>query len=547
VTRRLRPIAAPFVVARPAGARVRTRLAASGDDEQVLWVVGEHLGTLAGSDLARRGSEGRLDAKARAISRRERKRALTAASSSRWAGAITRTSEDAWQLGYRNLQAEAWSLRARVGRIRRRLAVPVGARRGRLRGYSSPAERFEKQRRLQVLEHRLVDVEARLQQARVSICRGGKHLARKRHHLPKAGLTAAQWRARWAASRLFICADGESDKAWGNETIRWHPDERWVEVKLPVPLAHLANRPHGRYRLSAPVDFPYRGDEVAAQAATGAIRYDISFNAAKNRWYLDASWRLPGVIPPSLEELRRHQTFNVDLNADHLAGWVLDPCGNPVDIPHTIPLDLDGQPASIRDGRLRAAIATVLRLAMAHDCRSIAVEDLDFADARQVGRETLGHGRRGKRFRRAVAGIPTRRFRELLVGMAANAGLWVIAVDPGWTSRWGKRYWQAPLSRSTRLSIALTGHHAAAVVIGRRGLGLGARRRPGVTLPHQRMGMGELPARLGDRALGREGPGPPGGQRAAARPRKTHRAERTRHRDQVAQDRPVSPVSADRR
>jgi hypothetical protein len=182
-----------------------------------------------------------------------------------------------------------------------------------------------------------------------------------------------------------------------------------------------------------------------------------------------------------------------------------------------------------------------------HGCRSITVEDLDFADVRQAGRETLGRGRRGKRFRRAVAGIPTHKFRELVVGMAANAGLWVIAVDPGWTSKWGKRYWQAPLSRSTRASITVTGHHAAAVVIGRRGLGLGARRRPGVTLPHQRMGMGELPARPGDRAPGRQGPGPPRGQRAAAWPRKTRPAERTGLGDQVAQDRPVSPISADPR
>jgi hypothetical protein len=84
VTRRLRPIAAPFVVARPVGARVRTRLPVSGGDKRVLRAVGEQLGTLAGSDLARRGSVGRLDAKARAVSRRERKRGLTAESSSRW-------------------------------------------------------------------------------------------------------------------------------------------------------------------------------------------------------------------------------------------------------------------------------------------------------------------------------------------------------------------------------------------------------------------------------------------------------------------------------
>ena len=85
----------------------------------------------------------------------------------------------------------------------------------------------------------------------------------------------------------------------GNETIRWNPDEGWLEVKLPAPLAHLANRPYGRYRLSCPVVFSYRGDEVAAQAATGAVRYDITLDPARGRWYLDATWRTRPDPPPS--------------------------------------------------------------------------------------------------------------------------------------------------------------------------------------------------------------------------------------------------------
>jgi hypothetical protein len=44
----------------------------------------------------------------------------------------------------------------------------------------------------------------------------------------------------------FITADGEAGKPWGNETIRVHPDEGWLELKLPAPLAHLGNRPHDR-------------------------------------------------------------------------------------------------------------------------------------------------------------------------------------------------------------------------------------------------------------------------------------------------------------
>ena len=116
---------------------------------------------------------------------------------------------------------------------------------------------------------------------------------RARLNLAEAGLTEDQWRERWDSARLFLTADGEKDKAWGNETLRWNPDEGWFEVRLPAPLAHLANRPHGRYRLSCEVRFEHRGDEVAAQAATGAVRYDISRDPVRGRWYVDASWRTP--------------------------------------------------------------------------------------------------------------------------------------------------------------------------------------------------------------------------------------------------------------
>ena len=140
----LRRIAAPFVAAVPAGARVRTRLRVSPGDEAVLRAAGSHLGSLAGRDLAARCAEGRLDARGRAVSRAARKRALTAQSSSRWAGAITRTSEDQYRLAGRNLRAERASLQARVARIGDRLAVPAGGRSGKTRGYATPAERHGK-------------------------------------------------------------------------------------------------------------------------------------------------------------------------------------------------------------------------------------------------------------------------------------------------------------------------------------------------------------------------------------------------------------------
>jgi hypothetical protein len=532
----MRSICEPFVVALPAGARVRTRLRLSGADKAVVRAVGEYLGRLAGADLAWRCRLGPAPDQ-----RTVRKRTLTGQASSRWAGSITRTSGDQWQRGLANLANRRIGLRRAIHVIRLRLAVPVGGRQRRVRGYATGVERFAKQGRLQRLQAQLAEVEDRLAAGRVSICRGGRRLARQRHALDQTKFTQEQWHTRWRAERWFLTADGDAEYPLGNGTIVVHPEQGWSEIRLPAPLAHLANRPHGRYRLACPVVFTHRHEEWAAQAATGAVRYDISYQPDRDRWYLHASWRIPRGTPPNLQELRRQRALGVDLNARHLDAWVLDVSGNPVGPPHTVPLELDGQPASTRDGYLREAISTILRLAIANDCRSLIVEDLDFTDARQTGRESLGRGRRGKRLRRVVVGIPTRAFRDLLVGMAANHGLWVITVDPGWTSVWGRRYWQTPLNEATRRSVAVSGHHAAAVVIGRRGLGLGARRRPGVPGHDRRIVAGELPARPDQQRPGCQGPDPPGGQRAAEHPHKTRPAERMRLGDQVIQDRSGPP------
>jgi hypothetical protein len=544
----MRSITTPFVVAPPAGARVQTRLRPSQHDAAMLHMIGEHLGRLAGGDLARRCALG-----PGADSRTDRKRVLTAASSSRWAGAITRTSNDQWQRGWRNLLDARASLRRAIRVIQGRLAVPVGGRYGRIRGYATRQERWAKQQRLQHLQARLARVERRLGQGRVRVVRGGRRLAKARHRLEDAQLTEELWRQRWAAERLFLTADGEADKSLGNETIRMHPETGWLELKLPAPLAYLANTPHGRYRLSCPVRFTHRADEWAAQVTSGAVRYDIDFMPDRGRWYLSASWRLSAPPVVTVQQAIAGGVLAVDLNAGHLACWQIDPDGNPVRVGLGIPLVFDGLPASTRDGRLRGAISTLLDVACQRGCTAIGIENLNFTDTRASGRETLGRGRRGRRFRRVVAGIPTRQFRDRLVQMAANRGIAVVAIDPAWTSIWGGQHWQRPLqARYPRTTI--TRHHAACVVLGRRALGLKARRRPGVPAPHQRMEAAPLgvgvesyrPGRAHTRV--RAGHDPPATRLGSSiQEHKTGSGDRARARGQVAQDRSVPPVSVDRR
>lgn len=111
----LRAIAPAFVAAAPTGVRIRTRLHPTPAEEAALAAIGTLLGALYRTDLAARIRLGKVPAAAR--NRTERKRNLTAVSSSRWAGSITRAAEDQYQLGMRGLAAEAGSLRAACAAI----------------------------------------------------------------------------------------------------------------------------------------------------------------------------------------------------------------------------------------------------------------------------------------------------------------------------------------------------------------------------------------------------------------------------------------------
>ena len=507
--RQLRAIAPPFTVAAPAGARIRDRLYLSAADEKVLRLAGEHLGHHQRADLAARVRLGNVPV--RENHRAARKRSLTRYSSSRWAGAMTRASEGQYQLSMRCLADERAGLTRAARKIRQRLAVPCGQRENRVRGYPDPAERAEKQRRLQALTARLADAGRRIGSGRPAIAVGGKRLAKVRHNLADGEITEAEWRERWESARLFLTADGESGAPAGNYTITVSPADGSVTLVLPEPLRHLASSPRGRYQLACTVTFSHRREEWLDRiTANRAVRYDITCDPERGRWYLDASWSIARTALPAPGELAESgvRLLGVDLNAGHLAACIVDAHGNPAGAPLTITTDLTGC-ASQRDGRLRAAISEIIRLAREHGCAGIAIENLGFDDARTTGRETMGRARRGKKFRRTVAGIPTARFRERIRGMACHQGLIVVAVDPAYTSRWGGQYWQRPLQLQAKTTV--TGHHGAAVAIGRRALGYGVRRRPGVTAHDQRI--------VTRRAAGQAVPRPRG--RGAASPSRT--------------------------
>ncbi|ACZ32231.1 hypothetical protein Xcel_3231 [Xylanimonas cellulosilytica DSM 15894] len=488
----LRVIADPFVVAPPRGVHTRSRVRVTATEDAALTRIGEVLGVAYRQTLASRLRLGAATSGQVAEWRRVTKKSLTPDTSARWAGAITRTAQDSYRTGMRGLGAEVASLSAAVAAIAARLAVPMpesGRNVGRserkaARGYATASERHAKSRRKAQLEERLAAAMERQSAGHPRVVVGGGQLWRNRHHLAAAKMTLVEWDRRWADGRMFFTADGESGKSGGNETIRVSADGS-VDIKVPGALASEFGV---RLSISAPVSMAtHRGDEWTQRVADRqAIRYDLHRDA-RGRWYIDASWTRDEPVATPLAGLRAHRTLGVDLNNGHVDAAVIDPHGNVVGVPQRIDYRIDGT-AGHRDAQVRHVVSRLIHMAVAAGCASISIENLGFDDARSTGRETMGRGRRGKRFRRVVAGLPTSRFRDRLAAMASTAGVSVIAVDPAYTSRWGKQHWLAPLRDSDS---TVDGHRAAAVVIGRRGLGHRARRKSVEPLVRQRTHQGQ--------------------------------------------------------
>jgi hypothetical protein len=528
--------------------RIRTRLYCSERDLKVVGAMGEYFDHLCSTDLAMRcrpitdemraicalaGFIGLLTRRysgrvpsAETVLWAIRKQRLTAKCSSRYAGWITKSSNDAYNLAMRNQQRALVEKNKAIQVIAKKLKLPVHTKAERkaliaaeakrakdenrrpqrlVFGYQSPHEHAMKRRRLEHLQHEATQLQRDIAAGALHITRGGKKLLHTRLHLEEAGLSENAWRAKWDAKRRRFGANGESGKCYGNSTIQVTPDGI-IEMVLPPDLQHLANVPRQnkrespRYRFDAKAQYPYRQDEWRFQVGGGrAVAYEVLIGE-NGRVYLDASFTpdLP-VAVPSLEDLLSDPDLRVlalDLNHGFLAPAILDRAGNPISrIPH-IPFVTEDLPATTRDGHLRQLITEVLNLADHYECKLIVVENLGFHEMRATGRERY---RSAKWFRKVVCGIPTRQFRDRLVPMASRHGILVVGVPAGYSSIWGKEYWQEPLSTKSH---KVSGHTAAAVVLGRRALGYRARRRaqasPGVTAPDQRIEEAGQPAGVGN-------------------------------------------------
>jgi IS605 OrfB family transposase len=483
--KRRRLIRPPALVAAPAKISTTTSLRLSEEDAAVISALGVWYGQQVLSAFNERNRLGHSWDK---FTWARLRRSLTQRGmSARWAGAILAEAKQCYSARRAGLKLELKTTRSRIKTISARLAAGGGrAAKHTKRSWQGKREEVQpypyrqrtgKNSKLQILTAREQRLVRMLASGRVSYCRGGRRLARARHNLPESQYAdEAAWSRQWQAQRLGCFASpGESGKRGGNETIRLVaselPNLYWLELNLPASLAHLANQPLQRYRLSRPVSFNQRAEELATVLEQrNSIGYrvwlDLSRgqgNGRRKQWgrvYLSAAF--VSVARPTrtsdIQTARSNGAIGVDLNDKRITARRVDRHGNPVGRPLEIVYDFAGLSASKRDGRLRHAVTLILKEAQRHNC-SIAIENLNFEADKAASKET-----HSKRFRALIHGFPAAAFRDRLQAMAATAGVPVIAVDPAYTSKDGLATWGKALN--------LDRDHAAAITIARRALGL---------------------------------------------------------------------------
>ena len=334
--KQLRAIDAPFVAPGPSGVAIRDRLKhLTPEDEKVLRLVGAHLGSLASRDLKARCATGWSTT---ADTWAARKRELTAESSSRWAGSITKATHDQWALARRCQLAHIQVLEAGIAHAR---APAVPADRG--EGHQAGAGRLPVRRASGSPSPAACTCWRTGWPRRgptgrpgaCAWCAAASELLNTRHHLDAARLTEPSGGERWEAERWFLAADGESGKRFGNETIRVTPGRRGQHQ-----AARAARRTWPTPR-TAGTSWP-----PGSRSRTGARSGPTAIDGEPGGGLPHPPRRGPGPLVPDrlLAAPRRHRPsrwrprraegmVGVDTNADHLAAWRLDAHGNPVGEP----------------------------------------------------------------------------------------------------------------------------------------------------------------------------------------------------------------------
>lgn len=333
------------------------------------------------------------------------------------------------------------------------------------------AVRHAKKRRLTTLLSKLQRLEQANDQGKISLCFGSRKLLAAHLRLEENGYTTHEdWKRDWNQARrgeIFII--GSKDETGGNQscTASLSADG---SINLRIRLPDALVQAHGKYLLIQNIRFTYGHEAITAAIQSSQTRKDLFLSkdptykqhgkAITFRVTQDSKgWRIFASIDVDLPPVITHQhngIIGVDINSDHLAVVETDRFGNPL-AKHTFQLSLYGKTKHQTLALIGDTCKQVIALCETEQ-KPLALEDLDFRKKKaQLREKHNAHARMLSSF--AYATIIRH-----LKSRGTSQGVQVHSVNPAYTSLIGRTNY----AKRYGLSI----HHAAALCIGRRSLGL---------------------------------------------------------------------------
>lgn len=332
----------------------------------------------------------------------------------------------------------------------------------------------QRKRRLATLIARKERIEQRIKDHNPKLCFGSKKLFRSQFALDKQSPTYLDelnaWKQAWQQSRnhdIFLV--GSKDESCGNQScqgVLQADGSLQLTVRLPNAL-------HGQFGKTFVINVKLNygkqqvinalqaskaetitkmdadGKEVQVKKRTGvALTYRFNQDAK--------GWRVLISVPVSntLTTRKDMGVIGVDLNADHLAVTELDRFGNMIAFKR-YSLNLTG--TSDQNQALIGDTVKAISSWAQWASKPIVLEDLDFKAKKQA----MGDD---KRYNAMLSSLAYNQLHQMMTSSAFRAGVEVITVNPAYTSVIGN------INYAKRLGIS--GHLAASIAIGRRGMNL---------------------------------------------------------------------------
>lgn len=308
------------------------------------------------------------------------------------------------------------------------------------------ASYYQQQRGINLLEDRLT----KLKQGNISFCFGGKSLLRERALLSE-GSDISEWKERWFDARHDeIVLVGSSDETRGNQSCQAVPqgdDSLVAHLRLPPALEGI----HGTH-LTIPFNLRYYRDEVFSALINGGSPLTYRFKKKSGAWYVYINFRFS---KKETVTWRSQGALGVDLNADHLAATLISHDGNYLGS-WTFPLPMRGKTTEQRSDIIGRAVRDCTDLALKQGV-PIAIEELDFSKKKRALDKSFPDQAR------MLSALAYGKIKQFFTARCAREGIELIKINPAYTSQLGELKYQD--------RFGLTRHHAAAMVIARRGLG----------------------------------------------------------------------------